>query len=324
MRVALATLALSIAASTQAQDERPESPPADQAVTDRAVPAGTPEGQGPLQGPPRFIYELSQSIEATAVPHVDGGGDAVTSLTRTEFSLVWLASQRTRAIFEVSNELAFYDFDDAFKVDPVNGDPFGSFNRQDLNVVVVHRIARQWSIQGLAGIGLTRERSADVGDSLVGRVGAGTTYHLSENISLGVFVIANSQLEDNVEVLPLPQIEATFELDERWTLVLGTRDGALLRYQHNDELAFRLEAGYQERQYRLDDSGFAPEGVFQDKSIDLKLGVQWQPAPGLEVTAGVGSQLWRRFKIKDDDGNRLTRSETDPTLMLHAGLSYRF
>ncbi|OAB61149.1 hypothetical protein AY599_18170 [Leptolyngbya valderiana BDU 20041] len=303
----------------QEQAEAPQGQAAGQA------PRGTPEGEQPPQaGPPRFLYELSQTFEVAAVPHVDGGGDAVTTLSRSAFSLVWVASRQTQAIFNLSNEFAYYDFDDAFKVDPIDGEPFGSFSRQNLDVVVNHRIARQWSIQGLAGVGLTRERSADLGDSVVWRTGVGSTYHATENISLGVFILANSRLEDDVEILPLPQIEATFEFDEHWTLILGSREGATLRYRANDELAFRLQAGYQERQYRLDDDGFAPDGVFQDKSIDLMLGVQWTPAPGLEVTAGVGSQLWRRFKIKDGDGNRLTRSETDPTLTLQAGLSYSF
>jgi hypothetical protein len=282
------------------------------------------EAQAQTQTQPRFLYELSLNIHAETIPHIDGGGDATSTLTRAEFAVTWLASQRTRAIFEVRNEFAYYDFDGAFRLDPVDGAPFGSFSRQNFDLTVAHAIDQRWSVLGLAGAGFARERTADVGDSVVWRVGVGTSYAVSQNISLGVSFLVQSELEGNVEILPLPQINATFEFDEQWSLKLATIGGATLAYQANDELAFTLKLGYQERQYRLDEDGFAPEGVFQDKSIDLTAGVNWQPIPGLEVNAGVGSQLWRRFKIKDSEGNRLSRPETDPTIMLYAGLSYSF
>ncbi|MEQ9095769.1 MAG: DUF6268 family outer membrane beta-barrel protein [Phycisphaerales bacterium] len=275
-------------------------------------------------GPPRFIYTLAQRFEATSVPHIDGGGDATSTLTRTEFDVVWFASRRTRALFQFSNEFAFYEFQGAFGLDPADGNPVANFNRQNIDVLVTHNLDRQWSMLVLGGIGLARERNADVGDSIVWRAGVGTAYQATENISIGVSLVATAEQEGSVEFLPLPVIDATLELDERWTLRLGTLAGAVLTYQMNDELAFRLRSGYNERNYRLDDEGFAPEGVFQDKSIDLRLGVNWQPVPGLEIDAGVGSQLWRRFKVKDEDGNRLRRAETDPTFMLFAGVSYRF
>lgn len=282
------------------------------------------ETQTQAQTQPRFLYELGLNIHADSIPHIDGGGDATATLTRSEFTLTWLASQRTRAIARFSNEFAYYDFEGAFRLDPVDGSPFGSFSRQNVDATVVHAINERWRVLGLAGFGLARERTADVGDSLIWRVGVGASYYVTRNISLGASFLVQSQLEGNVEVLPLPQIDATFEFDEQWSLELGTLSGATLTYQAFDELAFELKAGYNEREYRLDDSGFAPEGVFQDKSIDLRLGVNWKPIDGLEVNAGVGSQLWRRFKITDEDGNRLSRVETDPTIMLYAGVSYSF
>ncbi len=291
-----------------------------------------PVGQAPdedqaeseAQAQPRFLYELSLNTHAETIPHIDGGGDATSTLTRAEFAVTWLASQRTRAILEVSNEFAYYDFDEAYRLDPVDGSPFGSFSRQNFDLTVAHAISQRWRVLGLAGAGFARERTADVGDSVVWRVGVGTSYYVTRNVSLGVSFLVQSELEGHVEILPLPQIDATFEFDEQWSLKLATIGGATLAYQAFEELAFTLKLGYQERQYRLDDEGFAPEGVFQDKSIDLTAGVNWQPIPGLEVNAGLGSQLWRRFKIKDADGNRLSRPETDPTFMLFAGLSYSF
>lgn len=327
MRIALASLSLSIAAWAQAQGEPAEpvdSPPAEQSAAERAVPEGTSEGQRSPQGPPRFIYTVAQTMRGASAPHVDGGGDATTATTRTEFDLVWFVSPQTRAVFQLSNELAFFEFDGAFRLDPVDGDPLSSTNRQNIDVLVSHNIDRRWSVIALGGIGLARERNADVSDSIVWRAGVGTAYQVTENVSLGVSLLAAAEQEGSVEILPLPAIDATIEFDERWTLRLGTLQGARLTYQATDELAFELQSGYNERNFRLDDDGFAPGGVFQDKSIDLRLGANWKPAPGLEVTGGVGSELWRRFKISDSNGDRLRRVETDPTIVLYAGISYRF
>lgn len=321
MRSIVATFAILAAVGTTLGQDTDVPPDGDIGVAQAAEDVPAQPQRPPM---PTFIYTIGQSIDVTSVPHIDGGGQATSAITRTEFDLVWLASQRTRAIFQVSNEFAFYDFDDAFRLDPVDGDPVGSMNRQNIDVLVSHNIDRQWSLIALGGIGLARERNANVGDSIVWRAGVGTAYQATENISLGVSLLATAEQEGSVEFLPLPAIDATFELDERWTLSLGTLTGASLAYQANDELAFELRAGYNERNYRLDDEGFAPEGVFQDKSIDLRLGVNWQPAPGLEIDAGVGSELWRRFKIRDSNGDRLRRVESDPTIVLFAGLSYRF
>lgn len=325
MRNALAILTLfTAAAPALAQDERPATPPAEQASASATVPEGSPEGQQPPQGPPRFIYTVGQSVRGSSVPHVDGGGDAITATTRTEFDLVWFVSQRTRAVFQLSNELAFFEFKDAFQLDPVDGNPIGSSNRQNIDVLLSHNLDRHWSVLAIGGIGFARERNADVSDSIVWRAGVGTTYQVTENISLGVSLIATAEQEGSVEFIPLPAIDATFEFDDQWSLHLGTLQGATLTYQATEELAFELRSGYNERNFRLDDDGFAPGGVFQDKSIDLRLGANWKPAPGVEVTGGVGSELWRRFKISDSNGDRLTRVETDPTIVLYAGLSYRF
>ena len=321
--VALLSFVLAGGAALAAQDGSPQRVPA---TAPQAQPPAEPdqsEPSGPA-GPPRFIFTLGQEIDASSVFHIDGGGDATSVVTRTEFDLIWFATRQTRAIFQYSQEFAFYDFDMATGLDPADGDPVGSMNRQNIDVLLNHNLDRRWSLVALGGIGLARERDADIDDSIVWRAGLGTTYQATENISIGVSVIATAEQEGNVEILPLPAIDATFELDERWTLELGTLRGATLSYQLNDELAFELRAGYRERNYRLDDSGFAPGGVFQDKSIDLRLAANWQPAPGLEVTGGVGSELWRRFKISDSNGSRLQRAETDPTLMLFAGVSYRF
>ncbi|MEQ8845386.1 MAG: DUF6268 family outer membrane beta-barrel protein [Phycisphaerales bacterium] len=341
MRLALALSTLltfsGVAWAQPVQEAPPADPPAstdvaaDEAQADQTSatqPAESAEDASPAQAArppmPTFLYTVDQSIYATNVPHIDGGGRVTSTLTRTEFDLVWLASQRTRAVFQLSNEFAFYDFDDAFRLDPIDGEPAGSFNRQNIDVLVNHNLDRRWSLIALGGIGLARERNADVSDSIVWRAGFGTAYQVTENISLGATLLASASQEGSVEIFPLPAIDATFEFDDRWTLRLGTIQGARLTYKATEELDVSLRAGYNERNYRLDDDGFAPGGVFQDKSVDLRLGVDWRPAPGLEVNAGVGSELWRRFKILDDNGNRLSRVETDPSIVFFAGVSYRF
>ncbi|UYV12827.1 MAG: DUF6268 family outer membrane beta-barrel protein [Phycisphaera sp.] len=322
MRIAIAVCFIFAAPVAMAQSE--EAPPEQPAQASAAPEAGPEDAQPQQPSRPRFLYKVGASIDAQSVPHIGGGGDATTVSTRTDFSITWLASQRTQMILDVSNEFAHYDFDGAFGLDPVDGAPFSSFTRQNFDLLVAHAIDRRWSVLAVGGVGVARERTADVGDSIVWRAGVGATYRVAPTVTLGVTVFAQSQLENDTEIFPIPQVDAEFQLAEQWTLKLATIGGAVLSYQATEELAFNLKAGYDERQFRLDDTDFAPDGVFQDKAIDLMLGVNWTPAPGVEVTAGVGSQLWRRFKVKDSDGNRLSRVETDPTLMLHAGLSYSF
>src|SRR5690606_361763 len=141
-----AALACSLLAASVgfAQTDEPEAAP--QIETEA-------EAQNEAQTQPRFLYELGLDMHAQTIPHIDGGGDATATLTRSEFTLTWLASQRTRAIFHVSNEFAYYDFDEAYRLDPVDGSPFGSFSRQNIDVTVAHAISQRWRVLGLAGIG---------------------------------------------------------------------------------------------------------------------------------------------------------------------------
>ncbi|MEO1007448.1 MAG: hypothetical protein AAFX79_02685 [Planctomycetota bacterium] len=337
-----ACVALGCCGPAAAQDD----PPADQAgdvqgetpgvqaqdaqgqVAESQVAEST-EGDPPVQGPPpqlppRFSFDLSQTGDFEAGGHIDGGGDVFVARIGQEVGLTWLPSLRTRARFTLGNELTFYDFDDAFVLDPIDGDPFDSFNEQSLGGSVFHVPNQTWTLVANGAVGFSREDDADYGDSFVWRVGGGALYRVLPNVSLGAGFLAQSRFDDEIRLLPIPLVDVEFQLAEDVRFVLNTVDGGRFLYEPSDAWTFSLIGNFADEQFRLDDEGFAPDGVFTEQRVNVFGEAEWKPLPGLSLRAGVGSVVYREYEIEDAEGVELNDATLDPAVYARFGLTYRF
>lgn len=224
-------------------------------------------------------------------------------------------------------DFAAYDFDDSPSFD--GGEPWGNINTGRFLIDVDYNINENWLLFG-GGLGaIAAESGAEVSDSFTGGgfIGAGYRVQDSLRIRLGVSVI--SRIEDNVLVLPL--FLADWTIDKAWrvraaVLDTGSSDvvGAGVTYRINERLSLGAQAAYLSQRFRLDDSGFAPDGVGEDERFKGTLLLSYMPLRQVTVSAVGGVVFAGDLLVEDERGNRLFKEDYDPTPFVGARLALRF
>ncbi|MDQ7013339.1 MAG: DUF6268 family outer membrane beta-barrel protein [Planctomycetota bacterium] len=217
----------------------------------------------------------------------------------------------------VGAEFSFYDFEGATGI-VSTGDPAGDFAKYFLNARYTAQANDNWwwFVGGEAS--WAGEDSENLGDGFIGRASVGATYAVNDTLRIGLGVAVRSRLEDDPIVYPLPIIH--WQISEQWTLATAD-DGLRLSYKAWDDWTFFASAGWEAREYRLNDTGPIPEGVMRDDRIPVMLGAIWTPGEHFEIEATVGAAAWSRYEFLDSTGATIAEPDGDAALM--AGLSAR-
>lgn len=258
---------------------------------------------------------------------IDSAGDF--SLTRF-FSAVSVRvplEERWTVTGRLLYDLSHYNFDG---VERFGGrDPWTDIHTLALNATISYQVDSAWSVFGGPILIFSGESNADVEDTISGGGVLGATWSPRKDLRLGLGVTVVSALEDDVQVFPL--ILLNWRFAEQWTLRSATLDagaigGGGLEVAHHLTDQWTLAAGvvFQSARFRLDDRGFAPEGVGENRRVPIFLRAAWNPSRqvGLSVLGGVtvGGEL----TIEDRDGNRLFREDYDPSPFVGVNLVLRF
>lgn len=240
---------------------------------------------------------------------IDGGGKLqvnrfdVGLLGRTHFADRW---RWNNTFFFAVND---YDFD--------GGGPWNTILNTRLASSLTYSIDDHWGVTGGGVFIFTPESGADWGDSFTGGGLVAGEYRASKSlfVSLGVAVI--SQIEDDVTVTP--SVVFQWLPDDHWTLRVGAvpasggaAAAAEAAYRIIDPLEVGLGVIYNQRRFRLDDSGPVRDGVGEDNNLPLRFRLGWNITPqiGLHLLAGVA--LAGEVQIDDSNGNKLADSDYDP------------
>jgi opacity protein-like surface antigen len=245
---------------------------------------------------------------------IDGGGDM--QVNRFDVGLIGRLDPMERLRW--TNTLFFavndYDFDGGgFST----GDPWGTILTLRLLTKLRYQINDQWGVFGGGVFIFSPESGANWGDSFTGGGLLGADYTHSKNlfVSLGVAVI--SQIEDDARVVP--QVILNWLPDEHWAVRVGAvpaSGGAAaageVAYRIIDPLEIGLGLLYNQRRFRLDDSGPAPDGVGEDNNLPLRLRLGWDIIPQLSLHFLAGVALAGEVKLDDRFGNRIDAQDYDP------------
>lgn len=222
---------------------------------------------------------------------------------------------------------AGYDFDSdaAFG----GGEPWENIHTFQATVLASYSIDPTWSVFGGGVLALSGEDDADAGDSMTGGGMIGAGYRASERLSVRLGVSVNSQIEDDVSIMPVVLVNWT--IDEHWNLRVGSLDtgavdaiGAGLTYKLSDQWSLGGQLGWVHSRFRLDDSGFAPDGVGQDERAKGLLVLRWDASESLTLGVFGGVAFGGELRIEDEDGDRLFKEDYDATPFAGARLVWRF
>jgi hypothetical protein len=207
-----------------------------------------------------------------------------------------------------------YDFDGGgFSA----GDPWSTTLNLRLGTTLTYGITEQWGVTAGGIFMFSPESGADWGDSFTGGGLVAGEYRHSETLFASVGVAVVSQIEDDVMVLPAVVIN--WLPAEDWKVRVGAvpvsggaAAAAEVAYRFVDPIELGLGVLYQQRRFRLDDSGPAPEGVGEDDSLPVRLRLGWNINQNFSLNLLGGVVLAGDLRLENQNGNRLRSEEYDP------------
>lgn len=245
---------------------------------------------------------------------IDGGGNL--QVNRFDVGILGRADLLERLNW--TNTLFFsvndYDFDGGgFST----GDPWETILTMRLVTKLRYKLSEQWGVFGGGVFIFSPETGADWGDSFEGGGLAGVDFRPSKTlfVSLGVAVI--TQIEDDVAVTPV--VNLNWLPHERWTVRVGAvpasggaAAGGEVEYRVTGPVKIGLGALFNQRRFRLDDSGPAPEGVGEDNSLLVRLRLGWDITPQIALHLVGGVVLGGEVRLEDRNGNLINEQDYDP------------
>jgi hypothetical protein len=258
--------------------------------------------------------------------NIDTAGDFSVSRAVGGGGMMFPLGRRAGGIVGGAYSYAAYDFDDA----AVFGDdePWGDVQTIPFAAVFKYMVDENWAIIG-GGVGaFAGETGAATSSSFTGGGLFGGGYRSDDfHFQLGVSVV--SQLEDDPQVLPVFRLN--WEIDDQWRIHAGVVEtgaadtvGVGVIYDLDRHWSLGVRAGYVSRRFRLDDSGFAPEGVGQERQYRGSLALIWRPNPHMQVGVIGGVAFAGDLIVEDDDGDRIFKEDYDPTPFLGARMRLEF
>lgn len=258
----------------------------------------------------------------------EGEGDMSVTRVRGDLGVGFTLDQRTRLGLAFGHEQSRYRFGDFDLLSGVDR-PLRDAHTTDFGARLSRQFDENWGAIIGARVEFSGESGADLDDSATyGGLGI-ITYRFSETLTVGAGAAVSTRLEDSTLVIPIVLVDVQISdrlsfgnIDPRATAGLGV--GAALRYKLTDEWTLSLGAGYQRREYRLDNANTISGGVFRDAGFPIVLDATYAPNPHFSIGARAGAMVWHRIELFDDGGRSLTRSEIEPTPFVGFGASVRF
>ncbi|MBX3382378.1 MAG: hypothetical protein KF864_02610 [Phycisphaeraceae bacterium] len=303
----LALLALAGSTIASAQESPAQSPPGADAPT-----AATPESASSSEarkakaaitfyGDHTFASDLEDSEGDASVWRIGSTLDmSFPVMTRSEIGLSFRAERWGFDVGESAN--AAWD-------DATNLATLLSFRSQ---------INERWSWAVGGGVEAGFADGADFGESLTGGGFVSASHQCSDNLSVGIGVLARTRLEEDAIVLPTILLD--WKISDKWRLGTSPSIGrrlVSLAYTPGEDWTFALGAGYEALDFRLDeDNSAAPSGVARYRRIPVGGEIAWHPSGQFTLGLFAGVHVWQEYTLDNERGDRISREDADPAAFL--------
>lgn len=299
---------------TLAQNTPPTGGPTQQAAV---APVAAKEGGVSVELRTRGSFTFSADID-------DTDGDVQIARAGFGLNVGFQPWERARLSLGIDQEISWYLFDNAAGIIPTSptaGDPFELALTTTLSprLTVQQNERWAWFIGGITQF--SGEPGADIGDAMTFGGYGGARYAFSENFSLSFGVVAKSRIEDDAIVIPLIGID--WKINDRVSLSTEGTTG-LLNVKLTDEWTAVFSAGWELRDYRLDDDSVLPDGVVSDSRIPIGIGFEWRPSPNITLNLNGGVVVWQEYEFHNDDGDDISETNTDPAPYVGFSAQFRF
>ncbi len=172
------------------------------------------------------------------------------------------------------------------------------------------------------GVGFAAEGGGS--DGFLWNALGGFSHKVNPQLSVGLGVGVFSRIEDDVRILPLPQI--SYQIDEHWSIG-STGPGARLNYKWSDQLGMGIQAKFDGKSFRIDDDNtLVPDGAVNISGVPVSYYIDYKGGENSRVSlfAEVGAVLGASMEVLNSSGNTVIDEDIDPSVFVGAGLKIQF
>ena len=303
------------------QQPAPKEPapqePAPQEPQKEPQPEAATQPSRPVTWTIKFPTELGFSASLDGAP-----GEVTTSRIGGDFEVGIPTGSRSQLDLGFEYEYTRYEFDDATGFVAGATSPFKDVHRETVRARFGQQETLQlgWMVGGY--VGFSAEDGADLSESVVGGLYGGVSYYLSRSLKVGGALGVFARLEDDPLIVPIPVIDWT--ITEQWRMSNAGKLGLTMYYSPCEQWTLALGAWYDERNFRLDDSGVIPSGVVRDSNVPLQLTATYKPTANFSAEFGGGIRFFGNYEVRDSSRNKVADIDSDPAGYLAIILSVKF
>lgn len=317
-----------VVASAGMAAAQPEVEPDETFATPPSTPPETtPQDQGKESkygfGAIDYTLHMYSSYEDSAGLK-SSDGEVSIGRVGAEFDATMPASETVRLRLRAAAEYANFDFDGVSKLSLQGRTPVEELSSYKFGLGIEQQIDEHWSWLGRGMLRDGIEGGANVADGLAGDLTAGMMYQVRPGVRIGLGGTVFWRVEDYTRFLPVPFVDLDLALTEHWRIVLTIPEWGGFVYKPSRDFSMNIGVGVRWQDYRLSSNNQVPNGVFREVSFPAMVEVNWRFAEAWTLEAGVGSNLYQRLDLNDQDGNSVADSRTDFAPLFLLGVKWNF
>jgi hypothetical protein len=276
---------------------------------------------------PGVVVTLDLGAQFNAETDFDSAvGEIQTTSYGADLGFLVPIDDRARLLLKVGVELTDYDITPpagaAGTTAGTVGTQFDTVIEYGFDGLYTRAIDKERSFFVGGGIGFAGEGGAS--DALVWNALGGFAFQVNPKLRLGIGVGVFSQIEDDVRILPLPQISYT--IDEYWS-IRSEGPGARINYKWSNELSMGVQAKFDGQSFRIDsDNTLVPDGAVTMSGVPISYYIDYKGGESSRVSlfAEVGVTLAGSMEILNSSGNTVVDEDIDPSVFVGVGLKISF
>ncbi len=196
-----------------------------------------------------------------------------------------------------------------------NDDPWDLVTTMDLALQWTHQLEEKTQIFGGPIVKWSGDSGAEQSESDVFGGMIGFTHVYSDTLVVGGGVGIIEALEDDDRFFPIIVLDWTLsdevKLTSDITTRYGSRIGVELVWKPRDDWSLGAGISHDYSRFRLDDSGYAPDGVGEATSLPIHIRATYHPSPNVSITLLGGVVFGGELSLYDSAGVTLQTENYD-------------
>ncbi len=206
--------------------------------------------------------------------------------------------------------------------------PWNNINNFRAGLFARWALDEQWALFAGPSVRSYGEAGTRLGDALTAGFFGGVSYRFGDRLRLGPGFIAFEQLDDDTRYFPVLLVnwniteKLSFETGGGFAATAGP--GLSLVYDFSKQWKFAVNGRYESKRFRLNSSGFAENGVGEDRNVSVAGNMRYFLYPSGSVGLVFGCNFAGSLRAYGQSGAKLYEKDYDSGLFGGLDASFRF